>query len=122
MKKTVITILAMLVLIVGLCIWQGENMLDFIFYDMNATMDLPKNLYDDETLTGSGRGSAIYIVNVNEYLSLRVEPKSGSKVLARLKADTEVELISDADDPYVQVYVPSEELTGYVHEEYIVKK
>lgn len=124
MKKTLIGILTALVLIVSLLIWQGEAILDMIFYDMNATMDLPENLYDDESLTGSGsKGSSnIYLVNVNDYLSLRKSPNSGAEVLAKLQPDTEVELIGDADDPYVEVYVPEKDLTGYVHEEYLVKK
>ena len=122
MKKALIGILAALLLIGGLLVWKGEAILDMIFYDMDATMDLPENLYDDESLTNSGGSSDIYIVDVNDYLSLREEPKSGAKVLAKLKADTEVQLLGDADDPFVEVYVPNQELTGYVHEDYIVKK
>lgn len=122
MKKAILGILAALLLIVGLVIWQGENILNFIFYDMNATMDLPENLYDDENLTNSGASSALYIVDVNDYLSLREEPNSGAEVLAKLKPDTEVQLLGEADDPFVEVYVPGENLTGYVHGDYIRKK
>lgn len=122
MKKTLIGVLAAIVLVVGLLIWQGENILNFIFYDMNATMDLPENLYDDESLTGSGGSSDLYIVDVNDYLSLRKEPKSGAEVLAKLKPDTKVQILDDAEDPYVEVYVPDEGITGYVHEDYIVKE
>lgn len=122
MKKTIIGILAALLLIVGIVIWQGENILHLIFYDMNATMDLPENLYDDESLTNSGASSDLYIVKVNDYLSLREEPSSGAEVLSKLKPDTEVQLLGDADDPFVEVYVPEEKLTGYVHEDYIRKK
>jgi len=53
MKKTVIGILTAILLIVGLLVWQGENIVYLIFYDKNATMDLPENLYDDESLTSS---------------------------------------------------------------------
>ena len=122
MKKAFIGIVAVFLLIGGLLVWKGEAILDMIFYDMDATMDLPENLYDDESLTNSGGSSDIYIVDVNDYLSLREEPKSGAEVLAKLKADTEVQLLGDADDPFVEVYVPGQDLTGYVHEDYIVKK
>ena len=122
MKKVLIGVLVALLLIGGLLVWKGEAILDMIFYDMNATMDLPENLYDDESLTNSGGSSDIYIVDVNDYLSLREEPKSGAKVLAKLKPDTEVQMLGDADDPFVEVYVPDQDLTGYVHEDYIVKK
>lgn len=122
MKKTGIGLLAVLVLLVGILVWQGDTILDLIFYDMNATMDLPENLYDDESLIGSGGSSNLYIVDVNDYLSLRKEPTSRATVLAKLKPDTEVELVGDADDPFVQVYVPDEDLTGYVHEDYLIKK
>jgi len=121
MKKTVIGVLAVLVLLGGVVLWQGENILNLIFYDMDATMDLPENLYDDESLTGSGN-SNIYIVEVNDYLSLREEPKSGSEVIAKLKPSTEVQLLSEADDPYVEVSVPEQDLTGYVHKDYIRAK
>ena len=85
-------------------------------------MDLPENLYDDESLTGSVSSGPIYIVDVNDYLSLREEPRSGAEVLAKLKPDTEVQFLGDAQDPYVEVYVSEEDLTGYVHEDYIVEK
>lgn len=123
MKKAVIGVLTAIVLIGGLLLWQGENILDLIFYDMDATMDLPENLYEDESLTGSGETSSdIYIVDVNEYLSLRKEPNSKAEVLAKLKADTKVQLLDDSTAPFVEVYVPEEGISGYVHEDYIVKQ
>ena len=122
MKKAVIGVLAALLLVGGLLVWKGEAILDMIFYDMDATMDLPENLYDDESLTNSGGSSDIYIVDVNEYLSLREEPSSSSDVLAKLKPDTVVQKIGDGEGSFVEVYVPDQNLTGYVHEDYIVKK
>ena len=46
MKKALIWILAVILLVGGVIFWQGENIVDMIFYDMDATMDLPKNLYE----------------------------------------------------------------------------
>ncbi len=51
MKKAIIGIITFLVLLIGVFIWQGETILEMFFYDMDATMDLPENLYDDESLT-----------------------------------------------------------------------
>lgn len=56
-KKVLIGILTALVLMVGVVIWQGEAIIDMIFYDMDATMDLPENLYDDESLTNPSVGA-----------------------------------------------------------------
>ena len=53
MKKTIIGFLLVVGLLAGLVVWQGENILYWVFYDMDATMDLPENLYDDESLTNS---------------------------------------------------------------------
>ena len=53
MKKTIIGVLTALLLIGGLLVWQGENLIYLIFYDKNATMDLPENLYDDDSLIKS---------------------------------------------------------------------
>lgn len=58
MKKRVwLGVLTALILIVGVVIWQGEKIVDLIFYDMNATMDLPDHLYDDESLTVPADGT-----------------------------------------------------------------
>lgn len=56
MKKVVIGVLTALALLVGVLIWQGEAIIDLLFYDMDATMDLPENLYDDESLTNPAAG------------------------------------------------------------------
>lgn len=52
-KKVWIGILAAFILLVGVLIWKGDAVVNMIFYDMDATMDLPENLYDDENLTPS---------------------------------------------------------------------
>ena len=55
MKKVVIGVLTAIVLLIGLFVWQGEAILDMIFYDMDATMDLTENLYDEEGLLDPGK-------------------------------------------------------------------
>lgn len=52
-KKVWIGILTAFILLVGVLIWKGDAVVNMIFYDMDATMDLPENLYDDENLTPS---------------------------------------------------------------------
>lgn len=127
MKKVLIGILVAVLLIGGIGVFKGEDIVNFIFYDMDATMDLPENLYDDVSLTNAEKikdetETEIYVANVNDYLSLRAEPNSGGQVLEKLEPQTEMELISTETAPYVQVYVPSLDKEGYVHEDYIVKK
>lgn len=126
-KKVIIGFLIAIILIGVIGIWKGEALIDAIFYDMDATMDLPKNLYDDESLTKAEQkkeesDDGIYVADVNDYLSLRSEPNSRAEVLEKLPALTEMELISTDTAPYVLVYVPSLDMEGYVHEDYIMKK
>lgn len=124
MKKVLIGILIAIVAIVGIGIFKGEAIMDALFYDMDATMDLPQNLYDDESLVNAHKNKEeskpeIYVADVNDYLSLRQEPSSRSKVLEKLPPLTQMEVLSREDAPYVRVYVPELELEGYVHENYI---
>lgn len=124
MKKVLIGILIATVAIVGIGIFKGEAIMDALFYDMDATMDLPQNLYDDESLVNAHKNKEeskpeIYVADVNDYLSLRQEPSSRSKVLEKLPPLTQMEVLSREDAPYVRVYVPELELEGYVHENYI---
>lgn len=56
-KKVWLGVLTAFILIVGVVIWQGEKIVDLIFYDMNATMDLPEHLYDDESLAVPADGT-----------------------------------------------------------------
>ena len=126
MKKGLIGFLVFVFILAGVCIWQGENIVNAIFYDMDATMDLPENLFDDDSLNSVAQNAQkkenIYLADVNDFLSLREEPKRGSRVLAEIKPQTEMELLDSTTSPYVKVYVPIMELEGYVHEDYIVKK
>ena len=124
MKKVLIGILIAIVAIVGIGFFKGEAIVDALFYDMDATMDLPQNLYDDESLVNAHKNKEeskpeIYVADVNDYLSLRQEPSSRSKVLEKLPPLTQMEVLSREDAPYVRVYVPELELEGYVHENYI---
>ena len=124
MKKVLIGILIATVAIVGNGIFKGEAIMDALFYDMDATMDLPQNLYDDESLVNAHKNNEeskpeIYVADVNDYLSLRQEPSSRSKVLEKHPPLTQMEVLSREDAPYVRVYVPELEVEGYVHENYI---
>lgn len=127
MKKVILGILIVIIAIVGIGIWKGEDLVNAVFYDMDATMDLPDNLYDDESLTKAESTkeeteSDLYVADVRDYLSLREEPNGNSKVLEKLAPQTEMEIISRDTAPYVQVYVPSLDKEGYVHQNYISKK
>lgn len=127
MKKVLIGILIVILALIGIGIFKGEAIMDALFYDMDATMDLPENLYDDESLVNAQKRKdeskpEIYVANVNDYLSLRQEPNSRSKVLEKLPPLTQMEVISRDHAPYVQVYVLDLEIEGYVHENYIKLK
>lgn len=127
MKKILIGILIVIVAVTGIGIFKGEAIMDALFYDMDATMDLPENLYDDESLKNAHKRkdeskTEIYVADVNDYLSLREGPNSRAKVLEKLPPLTQMEVISRDDAPYVQVYVLDLEIEGYVHEDYIKVK
>lgn len=127
MKKVILGIIIVILAIIGVGIWKGEDIVNAVFYDMDATMDLPDNLYDDESLTKvestkEEEESDLYVANVRDYLSLREEPNGSSKVLEKLAPQTEMEILSRDTAPYVQVYVPSIDKEGYVHQDYISKK
>lgn len=127
MKKVLIGLLVAVLVIGGIGVVKGEDIVNAIFYDMDATMDLPENLYDDASLTNAEKikdetKTDLYVADVNDYLSLRAEPSANGEVLEKLPPQTEMELISTDTAPYVQVYVPSLDKEGYVHQNYIVKK
>lgn len=127
MKKIILGLLIVLIAIVGIGIVKGEDIMNAVFYDMDATMDLPKNLYDDASLTNGTvekkeETSDVYVADVRDYLSLREEPSGNGKVIEKLAPQTEMEMISEDTAPYVQVYVPSLDKEGYVHQDYIAKK
>lgn len=124
MKKVLIGILIVIVAVVGIGVFKGEAIMDALFYDMDATMDLPENLYEDQSLVSAkqlkGESKAeIYVADVNDYLSLREEPSSRAKVLEKLPPNTQMEVLSRDNAPYVQVYVTDLKIEGYVHEDYI---
>lgn len=128
MKKVLLTILLVFAVLAGILVWKGEDIVNALFYDMDATMDLPANLYENDDLPTAKTSvddteeEDIYIADVQEYLSLRDAPNADSDVVAQLDPLTEMEMISEASYPFVLVYVPSIDAEGYVHQDYIVKK
>lgn len=127
MKKVLIGILAVMIVLAGIGVWKGEDIINAMFYDMDAVMDLPENLHDDESLTSAEKKKEqeedeVYVADVSDYLSLRAEPNSRARVLEKLPPLTQLEIISSETAPYVKVYVPELDLEGYVHEDYIAKK
>lgn len=128
MKKVLLGFLLVFAAFVGILVWKGEAIIDALFYNMDATMDLPANLYEDENLPevvnseDDTEEEDIYIADVKEYLSLRDAPNSDSDVILQIMPLTEMELISEASYPFLLVYVPSADKEGYVHRDYIVKK
>ena len=128
MKKVLLGFLLVFVAFVGILVWKGEAIIDALFYNMDATMDLPANLYEDENLPevvnseDDTEEEDIYIADVKEYLSLRDAPNNDSDVILQIMPLTEMELISEASYPFLLVYVPSADKEGYVQRDYIVKK
>lgn len=129
MKKVLLGFLLVIAALIGTAVWKGEDIINAVFYDMDATMDLPANLYEDDSLPKVTRSKDdteededIYLADVEEYLSLRDAPNADSDVIAEIQPLTEMELISEASYPYLLVYVPSVDKEGYVHRDYIVKK
>lgn len=129
MKKVLLGFLLVIAALIGIAVWKGEDIINAVFYDMDATMDLPANLYEDDSLPKVTRSEDdteededIYLADVEEYLSLRDAPNADSDVIAEIQPLTEMELISEASYPYLLVYVPSVDKEGYVHRDYIVKK
>lgn len=129
MKKALLGFLLVIAALIGIAVWKGEDIINAVFYDMDATMDLPANLYEDDSLPKVTRSKDdteededIYLADVEEYLSLRDAPNADSDVIAEIQPLTEMELISEASYPYLLVYVPSVDKEGYVHRDYIVKK
>lgn len=129
MKKALLGFLLVIAALIGIAVWKGEDIINALFYDMDATMDLPANLYEDDSLPKVTRSKDdteededIYLADVEEYLSLRDAPNADSDVIAEIQPLTEMELISEASYPYLLVYVPSVDKEGYVHRDYIVKK
>ena len=129
MKKVLLGFLLVIDALIGIAVWKGEDIINAVFYDMDATMDLPANLYEDDSLPKVTRSEDdteededIYLADVEEYLSLRDAPNADSDVIAEIQPLTEMELISEASYPYLLVYVPSVDKEGYVHRDYIVKK
>lgn len=130
MKKVLLGFLLVFAVLVGVTIWKGDDIVNALFYDMDATMDLPANLYEDNSLPKvvnseddtEEEDADIYLADVKEYLSLRDAPNNDSDVIDQLAPLTEMELISEASYPFMLVYVPSIDKEGYVHRNYIVKK
>jgi hypothetical protein len=129
MKKVLLGFLLVFAVLVGIMVWKGNDIVNALFYDMDATMDLPANLYDDKSLTETESSSEedseeedIYLADVTEYLSLRDAPNQDSDVVAQLAPLTQMELISEASYPFLLVYVPSIDKEGYVHRDYIAKQ
>ena len=129
MKKVLLGFLLVIAALIGIAVWKGEDIINAVFYDMDATMDLPANLYEDDSLPKVTRSEDdteededIYLADVEEYLSLRDAPNADSDVISEIQPLTEMELISEASYPYLLVYVPSVDKEGYVHRDYIVKK
>lgn len=130
MKKVLLGFLLVFAVLIGVAIWKGEDIVNALFYDMDATMDLPANLYEDDSLPkvvnskddSEEEDEDIYLADVKEYLSLRDAPNNDSDVIEQLMPLTEMELISEASYPFMLVYVPSIDKEGYVHRDYIVKK
>lgn len=129
MKKALLGFLLVIAALIGIAVWKGEDIINAVFYDMDATMDLPANLYEDDSLPKVTRSKDdteededIYLADVEEYLSLRDAPNADSDVIVEIQPLTEMELISEASYPYLLVYVPSVDKEGYVHRDYIVKK
>lgn len=128
MKKVLLGFLLVFAVLTGIMIWKGEDIINGLFYDMDATMDIPANLYEDDSLPkvvdsrDDLEEEDIYIADVKEYLSLRDGPNNDSDIVEQLRPLTEMELISEASYPFMLVYVPSVDKEGYVHRDYIVKK
>lgn len=130
MKKVLLGFLLVFAVLTGIMIWKGEDIINGLFYDMDATMDIPENLYEDDSLPkvvkskddSEEEDTELYIADVKEYLSLRDAPNQDSDIIEQLKPLTTMELISEASYPFVLVYVPSIQEEGYVHRDYIVKK
>ena len=58
------------------------------------------------------------IVNVNNQLNIRKEPNTSSKVSARVKKDTGVDILDKTDDGWLQIQ--SGEVKGWASAEYII--
>ena len=128
MKKGLLGFLIFFALLAVIIFWKGGDIVDAVFYDMDAEMDLPDNLYENYELPKAGdspeepEDTAYYLADVKESLELHDAPDKNSDVIARLSPLTEMELISEASYPYQLVYVPNLDMEGYVHGDFIVKK
>ena len=75
MKKVLLGFLLVIAALIGIAVWKGEDIINAVFYDMDATMDLPANLYEDDSLPKVTRSEDdteededIYLADVEEYL------------------------------------------------------
>ncbi len=141
--KKLLTILG-IILAIGIVIFLCKDpIVNIVFYDMDAEMDLPKDLktdpkyapsssskedkkdatYETEEQIGQEESEQVYTVEAKSGLSLRTSPEATGDTITKLEYKTEVIVIDDSTAPFVEVkLVNNPDLRGYLNEEYLEKK
>lgn len=141
--KKLLTILG-IILAIGIVIFLCKDpIVNIIFYDMDAEMDLPKDLKSDpkyapsssskkdksdkgnetEEQMGQEEAEQVYTVEAKTGLSLRTSPEATGDTIMKLEYKTEVIVIDDSTAPFVEVkLVDNPDLRGYLNQDYLYLK
>lgn len=141
--KKLLTILG-IILAIGIVIFLCKDpIVNIIFYDMDAEMDLPKDLKSDpkyapsssskkdksdkgnetEEQMGQEEAEQVYTVEAKTGLSLRTSPEATGDTIMKLEYKTEVIVIDDSTAPVVEVkLVDNPDLRGYLNQDYLYLK
>lgn len=148
MRKGIKRLLKILgiILAIGIVIFLCKDpIVNTLFYDMDAEMDLPKDLKTDPKYAPSSgskkdkkdeiygteteeemeqeESEQVYTVEAKTGLSLRVFPEATGDTIMKLEYKTEVIVIDHSTAPFVEVkLVDNPNLRGYLNQEYLEKK
>ena len=146
MRKGIKRLLKILgiIFVIGIVIFLCKDpIVNTLFYDMDAKMDLPKDLkndhqyvpsssrkedkkdetYEIEEEMGQKESEQVYTVEAKTGLLFRTSPEATGDVIMKLEYKTEVIVIDDSTAPFVEVkLVGNPDLRGYLNQEYIEKK